>query len=92
MFLETSALTGENVEEAFLQCSKIILSKIETGNKEFCLFIAIKMLMNERNFSGELDPNKLGSGIQHGDSALKRIQRQAPPPAMSPPSCSGCKI
>ena len=47
MFLETSALTGENVEEAFLQCSKIILSKIETGNKEFCLFIAIKMLMNE---------------------------------------------
>ena len=31
VFLETSALTGENVEEAFLHCSKTILSKIETG-------------------------------------------------------------
>ena len=31
MFLETSALTGENVEEAFLKCSRTILSKIETG-------------------------------------------------------------
>ncbi|XP_054714653.1 ras-related protein Rab-4B [Uloborus diversus] len=29
MFLETSALTGENVEEAFLKCSKTILAKIE---------------------------------------------------------------
>lgn len=31
MFLETSALTGENVEEAFLKCSRTILGKIETG-------------------------------------------------------------
>lgn len=31
MFLETSAKTGENVEEAFLKCSKTILAKIETG-------------------------------------------------------------
>ena len=33
MFLETSALTGENVEEAFLKCSRTILGKIETGNE-----------------------------------------------------------
>ena len=33
MFLETSALTGENVEEAFLKCSRTILSKIESGNE-----------------------------------------------------------
>ena len=33
MFLETSALTGENVEEAFLKCSRTILSKIETGKE-----------------------------------------------------------
>ena len=77
MFLETSAMTGENVEEAFLQCAKTILSKIETG---------------------ELDPNKLGSGIQHGDSAIKRFQRHQslnntnPPSNNMNPNCSGCKI
>jgi len=31
LFLETSAKTGEAVEEAFLKCSKTILAKIETG-------------------------------------------------------------
>lgn len=31
MFLETSALTGENVEETFLKCSRTILTKIEAG-------------------------------------------------------------
>lgn len=31
MFLETSAKTGENVEEAFLKCSKTILVKIDNG-------------------------------------------------------------
>ena len=41
MFLETSAKTGESIEEAFLKCSKNILSKIE---------------------SGELDPERIGSG------------------------------
>jgi Ras-related protein Rab-4B len=41
MFLEASALTGENVEEAFLQCAKTILSKVETGNvnPKFCVTI-----------------------------------------------------
>lgn len=33
MFLETSALTGENVEEAFVQCARKILNKIESGMK-----------------------------------------------------------
>lgn len=31
MFLETSALTGENVEETFLKCARCILTKIESG-------------------------------------------------------------
>ena len=31
VFVETSAKTGENVEEAFLKCSRTILAKIETG-------------------------------------------------------------
>ena len=32
MFLETSALTGENVEETFLKCARSILTKIESGS------------------------------------------------------------
>ena len=31
MFLETSAMTGENVEESFLKCSRVILNRIENG-------------------------------------------------------------
>ncbi len=54
MFLETSALTGENVEEAFLKCARSILTKIE---------------------SGELDPERMGSGIQYGDSTLRKVTR-----------------
>ncbi|EEB18513.1 GTP-binding nuclear protein RAN1, putative [Pediculus humanus corporis] len=54
MFLETSAKSGECVEEAFLKCSKSILAKIEAG---------------------ELEPDRLGSGIQYGDSKLKYLHR-----------------
>uniref|UniRef100_A0A1I8F1J2 CBFD_NFYB_HMF domain-containing protein n=1 Tax=Macrostomum lignano TaxID=282301 RepID=A0A1I8F1J2_9PLAT len=43
LFLETSAKTGENVEDAFGHCARAILSKIE---------------------SGEVDPERLGSGVQ----------------------------
>jgi Ras-related protein Rab-4B len=31
MFLETSALTGDGVQEIFLKCARTILSKIEQG-------------------------------------------------------------
>lgn len=42
MFLETSALTGENVEEAFLKCGRTILNKIESGNNaEQCSALVI---------------------------------------------------
>lgn len=54
IFLETSAKTGDSVEEAFLKCSKTILAKIETG---------------------ELDPERIGSGIQYGESLLRRNQQ-----------------
>ena len=55
MFLETSAFTGENIEETFLKCARNILTKIE---------------------SGELDPERMGSGIQYGDSSLRRLQQR----------------
>ena len=32
IFLETSAFTGENVQQAFLQCTKSILTKMDSGN------------------------------------------------------------
>lgn len=53
-FLETSARTGENVEETFLKASRTILGKIE---------------------SGQLDPEKMGSGIQYGDSSLRKLNK-----------------
>ncbi|OON22934.1 hypothetical protein X801_01159 [Opisthorchis viverrini] len=31
-FIETSALTGENVDEAFLHCTRTILAKIKSGD------------------------------------------------------------
>ncbi|PIO40109.1 hypothetical protein AB205_0147240 [Aquarana catesbeiana] len=53
MFLETSALTGENVEEAFLKCARTILNKID---------------------SGELDPERMGSGIQYGEASPRHAK------------------
>lgn len=53
MFLETSALSGLNVEEAFLKCAKTILNKIDCG---------------------ELDPSRMGSGIQYGDASLRQMR------------------
>jgi len=73
MFLESSAKTGDSVEEAFLKCSKSILAKIETG---------------------ELDPERIGSGIQYGESLLRRTQTLSA--TRRTPDCSGvtgsCKM
>ncbi len=70
VFLETSAKTGESVDEAFLKCSKTILAKIETG---------------------ELDPERIGSGIQYGESLLRRNQEAS---SRKTPDCSNipCKF
>lgn len=32
MFLETSAKTGEHIEEAFLRCCKSLISRLEAGD------------------------------------------------------------
>uniref|UniRef100_A0A7N4PLV3 Ras-related protein Rab-4 n=1 Tax=Sarcophilus harrisii TaxID=9305 RepID=A0A7N4PLV3_SARHA len=68
MFLETSALTGENVEEAFLKCARTILNKID---------------------SGELDPERMGSGIQYGDASLRQLRQPRGTQAQSRQQC-GC--
>jgi hypothetical protein len=55
MFLETSALTVENVHEAFLKCTRTIFNRIENG---------------------EIDADRIGSGIQFGDISLRsNLQR-----------------
>jgi len=70
MFMGTSALTGENVEEAFLRCARTILSKIE---------------------SGELDPDRMGSGIQYGDAVLRRVQLHKQTSSVRrPAACGSC--
>lgn len=110
MFLETSALTGENVEEAFVQCARKILNKIESGKihlillilleylnvhlkKQFCevhseeltcalpsLNTSLCLLISSLSL-GELDPERMGSGIQYGDAALRQLRspRRAQP-------------
>jgi len=65
-FLETSALTGEGVEEVFLRCARSIVNKIE---------------------SGELDPEKIGSGIQYGDNVITKPDKK---PAGATGASSGC--
>lgn len=110
MFLETSALTGENVEEAFVQCARKILNKIESGKILLILLILLEYLnVHSENLScevqsevltqvlpslntslcllisflslGELDPERMGSGIQYGDAALRQLRspRRAQP-------------
>ncbi|KAG7278378.1 hypothetical protein CRUP_024623 [Coryphaenoides rupestris] len=67
MFLETSALTGENVEEGFLKCARTILNKID---------------------SGELDPERMGSGIQYGDASLRQLRQPRGAPAQNKQQCN----
>lgn len=57
MFLETSALTGENVEEAFLKCARTILNKIDSGEA---------YLLPVRDGGGEWGVGGLVKGSLHG--------------------------
>lgn len=98
MFLETSALTGENVEEAFVQCARKILNKIESGRsdlltgglpKNIYIYIGANFWRPNISFPGELDPERMGSGIQYGDSALRQLRspRRAQPQSTQECGC-----
>ncbi|ORY89425.1 P-loop containing nucleoside triphosphate hydrolase protein [Leucosporidium creatinivorum] len=52
LFMETSSLSGENVEQPFILLARSILLAIE---------------------SGQLDPDKAGSGVSYGERALRRV-------------------
>lgn len=76
IFLETSARTGENVEETFLKCARTILSQIENGTAaRRCGARGGPPADPPR--AGQLDPEKMGSGIQYGDSSLRKLARPA---------------
>ena len=66
IFVECSAVSGENVDEAFMKCARSILTCIEAG---------------------EINPDKIGSGIQFGDLSLRELQRNN---EKQPDSVSGC--
>lgn len=72
MFVEASALTGHNIEQAFTKCANTILAKIEAG---------------------ELNPNRMGSGIQYGDHVLRNMTRNVNThnSPLKVPKCSGCQ-
>lgn len=53
MFLETSALTGENVEEAFAQCARKILTKIESGKTS--AHLTLSPLNSENSGKGQFE-------------------------------------
>lgn len=100
MFLETSALTGENVEEAFLKCARTILNKIDSGeahllSERWGSRAKGRVLWAPRNMSGlspptgELDPERMGSGIQYGDISLRQLRQPRSAQAVAPQPC-GC--
>lgn len=97
MFLETSALTGENVEEAFLKCARTILNKIDSGEAPTGPSGSGGQAWGSPGHSadlspsptGELDPERMGSGIQYGDASLRQLRQPRSAQAVAPQPC-GC--
>ncbi|KAK4053936.1 hypothetical protein OIO90_003773 [Microbotryomycetes sp. JL221] len=69
LFVETSSLTGENVEQPFILLARAILLAIETG---------------------QLDPEKAGSGVSYGERALRRVSSWGSSLQPPPTKTFGC--
>jgi hypothetical protein len=90
IFFETSALTGDSVQDVFFKCARQILSKIESGSSSSFwfstktnsfIFLPRKGKKINYGLLGVLDPQVMGSGVQHGDSRTAReIAKQNEPP------------
>lgn len=73
-FLETSALTGDNVEEVFLMCARDILTRIENGLFQWLQMSLLCCLFTvEQSSAGSLDPSKVGSGVQVGETSSSSV-------------------
>lgn len=63
------------MEEVFLKCTRTILSKIDGGERTQlytmieCADIWLVFLCD----LGELDPDRVGSGIQYGNAQLRKV-------------------
>ncbi|KAK3554084.1 hypothetical protein QTP70_019047, partial [Hemibagrus guttatus] len=68
MFLETSALTGENVEEAFVQCARKILNKIESG---FCCVGQVSWIQSEWVQGFSMVMQRYGSFVPRDELRLR---------------------
>jgi hypothetical protein len=78
MFMEASAMTGDGVEDVFLKCARSILTKVETGKVQrdrqaICYF---PLHSHPSLFKGQIDPEKSGTGVQFGDSSLRRMTQR----------------
>ncbi|CEM07894.1 unnamed protein product [Vitrella brassicaformis CCMP3155] len=74
LFLETSALTGEGVEEVFVKVAKMILNKIEDGMQHIEEGLGYHGL-----FSGLIDPATMMSGVHAGARSLLNEASPAEP-------------
>ena len=59
MFLETSALTGENVEETFLKCARSILTKVESGKFMVMRKVKIHVMLVRGHVSCEWSKSRI---------------------------------
>ncbi len=113
IFFESSALTGDSVQEVFSKCARQIMSKIEAGPHSLLLspslslslslplplplhflplspFLPFSLLLfllslsyvpSSLSSAGVIDPQLMGSGVQHGDSRTAReIAKESEPP------------
>ncbi|NWR89052.1 RAB4A protein, partial [Furnarius figulus] len=81
-FLEASRFAQENVQICFLLQPSSETNHFVIMNKGTCLNYT-------ENDSGELDPERMGSGIQYGDAALRQLRSPRRAQAQSAQEC-GC--
>lgn len=53
-------------------------SPVEAADLMLTMFERIDAFHRDLYLSGEMDPERLGSGIQYGNASLRRISRQQP--------------
>ncbi|XP_018013571.1 ras-related protein Rab-4B [Hyalella azteca] len=81
-FLEASQFAQEN-ELLFLEASALTGENVEEA------FLKCAKCILAKIETGELEPERIGSGIQYGDAALRKLRQTSsrPRPTCSAPSC-----